>query len=101
MVRDEFKQLLGATCYWHAHSRSSEMAEAQAAVDAICFVKDSGLRRIIFEGDSVTIISKWTAQNLDRLEVSPLIWRGRPNSSQRTGESGKLFGCLVNFGDHG
>ncbi|KAK8595413.1 hypothetical protein V6N13_016784 [Hibiscus sabdariffa] len=49
------------------------MAEALACFQAIVFAKDAGFRRIVVEGDSLTVIKKVNCNILDKSIIAPII----------------------------
>ncbi|KAK8701739.1 hypothetical protein V6N13_020118 [Hibiscus sabdariffa] len=57
----------------HYHVADAFVAEALAYFQAIVFAKDLGFRRIIVEGDSLTVIQKVKCNILDKSIISPIV----------------------------
>ncbi|KAL4284821.1 hypothetical protein GQ457_16G011460 [Hibiscus cannabinus] len=50
------------------------VAESLACLQAVRYAKDLGFRRVIFEGDSLTVVRKINEGMLERLVIAPIIY---------------------------
>ncbi|KAK8631278.1 hypothetical protein V6N13_080033 [Hibiscus sabdariffa] len=73
IIRDNEGEVLAAGCFSHSHVFDSFVAEALACHQALVLVHDLSFRRIIVEGDSLSVIKKVQTLSEDRSLIGMLI----------------------------
>ncbi|KAH1056339.1 hypothetical protein J1N35_034404 [Gossypium stocksii] len=73
LARNKERQCLGACTYPSGDVADAVVAEAKACERAILFMVEMGWRRIILEGDPLTIIKKLALEEEDRSLIRPII----------------------------
>ncbi|GMJ09472.1 hypothetical protein HRI_004616400 [Hibiscus trionum] len=57
----------------HHHVADPFIAEAHASLQTVLFMRDLGFRRVIVEGDSLTVMKKVNGTAHDRSIISPIV----------------------------
>ncbi|MBA0811109.1 hypothetical protein Gohar_003040, partial [Gossypium harknessii] len=65
-------QIMGACSYPLLDVAYAFVAEARACERALCFALDMGFRKVVLEGDSLTVIKKLNSNIVDRSVLSPI-----------------------------
>ncbi|GMI78309.1 hypothetical protein like AT3G09510 [Hibiscus trionum] len=66
-------QIMEACTIRHLHVADPFIAEANACLQAVLFMKDLRFRSVIVEGDSLTVIQKVNSSNPDMSILNPII----------------------------
>ncbi|MBA0848268.1 hypothetical protein Goshw_030386, partial [Gossypium schwendimanii] len=72
LARDSDGQIMGACTYPLLDVADAFMAEARACERALYFALDMGFRKVVLEGDSLTVIKKLNLNIVDRSVLSPI-----------------------------
>ncbi|KAK9035354.1 hypothetical protein V6N11_077396 [Hibiscus sabdariffa] len=73
VCRDSEGLILAACCYPHSYVADQFQAEALVCLVAFRFARDLGFAKVLFEGDSLTIIKKCSSEANDVSLISPVI----------------------------
>ncbi|KAH1074832.1 hypothetical protein J1N35_027160 [Gossypium stocksii] len=73
LAQDEDGQILGACTYSFLDVADTFVAEARACERALIFAQDMGFRRLVLEGDSLTVIKKLNSNIMNRSILSPIL----------------------------
>ncbi|KAL4308866.1 hypothetical protein GQ457_01G015730 [Hibiscus cannabinus] len=72
--RDHAGLIMASCIVPHLHVADTFVAEALACLQAVTFAKELGFRRVVVEGDSLTVIKKVRSLSADGSLISPIIF---------------------------
>ncbi|KAK8657529.1 hypothetical protein V6N13_035760 [Hibiscus sabdariffa] len=74
IARDSAGLIMASCIVPHHHVADAFVAEALACYQATTFAKELGFKRVVFEGDSLTVVKKVCSSTLDGSLISPIVF---------------------------